>query len=495
MRIPQLGMVALLAGMLATASSASANQLTASCKPKEQPSGERVICQLRSVSGETLSEVKAQDDTGRQLDLTAERYSWTRNRTAVYFLVQVSDINADQLRRVAQFLERAASPVGERKVGIATVDYGFTERAALGAFRLQVEREVQAIATASTSRAYPEITDHIREPLDKLAKIEADRRALVIVSDGASSAGSAKERELADFARSKEIMIYNVVVAKSDRPQSSVLNRLTERTDGASRDVSTGTSSDVTKLATDIFNLIESGSVVDIDAKGLPKETEITLKATVGGDRQVTASPVAVSRLTEDKIEDRVMDFITQNMFALLAGLGLMIGFAMIIGSVVLPRRRRRNEMAAEDQYAAPAAAAEEPDSVPGPMTDPNAPTEIVMKSAPGGAAASAPLGWLELVGADAPRMPLQVGTTRLGRHRENEICLMNNSVHRRHAVLNVSQDGVFSIHDLATKNGVAVNGARISQQNLNDGDVIELGEVKLKFTANPNAVGRVRGA
>lgn len=483
MRISQLWTVALIAGSMLFCPAAGASSVLASCNPIEEKDGESIVCQLRSTGGESLSEIKAVDDDGRQLEVAAEPYSWTRNRTAIYFLVQTSDLSADQLRRVASFLERAASPVGERMIGLGTVDFGFKERAALGAYRLQVDREVQAIGSANTSRAYPEITDHMRAVLEKLAAAKAERRALVIVGDGASNANSATERELADLARRNEVAVYNFVLSKSDRPQSSVLNRIAERSDGASRDVSTGSNSDVLKLASDLFALVENGSVLRINAKGLPKETEITLKATAG-DRQVTATPVAVTRLTEDSFKDRAFDFVGRNMFALLAGLGLMSGFAMILGSVVLPRWRQGREAGDVSMgYAAT-----EPDSVPGPLTDANAPTEIVMKSGSGSSGAQ-PLGWLELIGADSARMPLYAGSVRLGRHRENDVCLMNNSVHRRHAILHVSENGDFSIQDLATKNGVAVNGARVSQQSLADGDVIELGEVRLRFIANQDAL------
>ena len=110
--------------------------------------------------------------------------------------------------------------------------------------------------------------------------------------------------------------------------------------------------------------------------------------------------------------------------------------------------------------------------------------TQILFKSW-SKAVEEAPRGWLQLVDSDQPPVPLRVGSARVGRHRENEICLMNMSVHRRHAVVHVSQDGVFSIHDLGTKNGVVVNGVRYNQRDLADGDLIELGEVKLRFVAD----------
>jgi hypothetical protein len=482
MRISQLGPVAFLTGLLLLAMPASAASITASCAPRGESGGEQIVCQLRSVSGETPQDIKAVDGDGRALQFTAEPYSWTDHRTAIYFVVQTSDLSAEQLRRVSTFLERAAFPVGKRIVGVATLDHAFTEKAALGAYRLNISRIVQEIADSSPSRAYPEITDHLRDPIEKLGKLEAERRALFLVSDGASAANAGTERELSDLAKEKGVAIYNLILSKTDRPQSAALNRIAEKSLGATRDLAGANNADVIKLGSDVFKLIENGSVVSIGARGLSKDVEVTLKATLEGEKQATAEPVLVSRLTEDTLNERLTDMAKRNMFAILAVLGLAIGFAMILLSVLLPRWRRRREAAVADVAEA--------DSEPGEMvaSDAGSPTEIVMKSWSGDTTAP-PAGWLELIGSDQPRMPLRVGSTRLGRHRENEVCLLNNSVHRRHAILHVSQDGTFSIHDLGTKNGVSVNGERINQHDLASGDVIELGEVKLRFVSNADAI------
>lgn len=483
MRISQLLPVALFALLTMLTAPAGAADLLATCTPQSETGGEKILCQLRTVSGARLQEVKAVDGDGRPVPLSYEPYSWTSQRTAVYFLVQTSDLSAEQLRRVSQFLERAAAPVGKRIVGVATLDHSLTEKAALGAYRLNISRVVQEIASATPSRAYPELTDHLRDPVDKLAKVEAERRALVIVSDGASAANAGTERELSDLAREKGVAIYNLILSKTDRPQSAALNRIAEKSLGATRDLSGGSFAEVVKLATDVFELIENGGTVDISARGLPKDVELTLKASLDGDKQVAADPVVVTRLTQDSFVDRMMDLGRRNMLAIVAGLGVALGLLLILGSVVLPRLRRRKD--AEADFEPDVA---DVDSEPGQLEETGASqaTEIVMKSWTSNAA---PLGWLELLGGEQARIPLHVGSVRVGRHRENEVCLLNNSVHRRHAILHVAQDGTFSIHDLGTKNGVSVNGKRVDQHNLASGDVIELGEVKLRFLVNADAI------
>jgi hypothetical protein len=94
---------------------------------------------------------------------------------------------------------------------------------------------------------------------------------------------------------------------------------------------------------------------------------------------------------------------------------------------------------------------------------------------------------------SDASAVPLGRHTT-IGRARESDLCLKDSSVSRRHAVLTIEPNGAF-IEDLRSVNGVTVNGQRIRHARVTDGDVIELGVKRFRFTSStpgrnaPNAV------
>lgn len=77
---------------------------------------------------------------------------------------------------------------------------------------------------------------------------------------------------------------------------------------------------------------------------------------------------------------------------------------------------------------------------------------------------------------------------TTIGRARESDLCLRDSSVSRRHAVLTIDSNGAF-IEDLRSVNGVTVNGQRIRHARVTDGDVIELGVKRFRFTSS--AAGR----
>lgn len=95
---------------------------------------------------------------------------------------------------------------------------------------------------------------------------------------------------------------------------------------------------------------------------------------------------------------------------------------------------------------------------------------------------------WLTIEGARSGTVPLAGQTIRIGRHEDNDIRLADSSVHRYHAVIQRTAEEGFVITDVSGKegNGVRINGARTAQAQLADGDVIELGRVKLKFENAP---------
>ncbi|HOB60672.1 MAG TPA: FHA domain-containing protein [Candidatus Competibacteraceae bacterium] len=70
----------------------------------------------------------------------------------------------------------------------------------------------------------------------------------------------------------------------------------------------------------------------------------------------------------------------------------------------------------------------------------------------------------------------------RLGRAPDNDISFDNDSVSGYHAEVYHLPDGTFQLCDLDSTNGAWVNGKRIHSQILSNGDVVELGEVRLHF-------------
>jgi hypothetical protein len=81
--------------------------------------------------------------------------------------------------------------------------------------------------------------------------------------------------------------------------------------------------------------------------------------------------------------------------------------------------------------------------------------------------------------------IPLEGPRLTLGRSLDNDVILEDRSISRHHALL-VHRYGRYTLRDLESANGTAVNGQFISECVLRDGDVIALGDVELVFRRVP---------
>ena len=90
---------------------------------------------------------------------------------------------------------------------------------------------------------------------------------------------------------------------------------------------------------------------------------------------------------------------------------------------------------------------------------------------------------------ADAPQdsdesaIPINNNPWRVGRGSNNDHVINDSSVSRNHAEISYLGANKFRLVDLGSSNGVLVNGEKIEGAEIKDGDLIELGDIKLVFT------------
>lgn len=70
---------------------------------------------------------------------------------------------------------------------------------------------------------------------------------------------------------------------------------------------------------------------------------------------------------------------------------------------------------------------------------------------------------------------------TSIGRSPSNDICLKESKVSRQHAAINV-RNGHYVMIDLKSSNGILVNGRKVEEAYLQDGDIITVGSFKFQF-------------
>jgi hypothetical protein len=89
---------------------------------------------------------------------------------------------------------------------------------------------------------------------------------------------------------------------------------------------------------------------------------------------------------------------------------------------------------------------------------------------------------YIEVQGPDERLLiPLGSGVTHIGRGLAADLRLDEDSVSRRHAILVYRRSGSRILDDRSS-NGTYVNGRRVTQADLQDGDVVVLGRVVLRY-------------
>ena len=93
------------------------------------------------------------------------------------------------------------------------------------------------------------------------------------------------------------------------------------------------------------------------------------------------------------------------------------------------------------------------------------------------------PFAYLVTQEEDSKRYPITNTTWRIGRSRDNELSIADNSISRLHAEIHRYNNGSFFIIDMQSLNGIYVNEKQVSNKKLQEGDIIEIGDISLRFT------------
>lgn len=83
--------------------------------------------------------------------------------------------------------------------------------------------------------------------------------------------------------------------------------------------------------------------------------------------------------------------------------------------------------------------------------------------------------------------------TIRVGRDKENEVAIDDGSVSTFHAEIR-AEKGAHHVHDLGSTNGIRVNGERVTESPLGDGDLLRFGNIKARYEGDPGPEVRATG-
>ncbi len=95
----------------------------------------------------------------------------------------------------------------------------------------------------------------------------------------------------------------------------------------------------------------------------------------------------------------------------------------------------------------------------------------------------------LQIIGEDT-HFPIELSQIGIGRTYDNEIAIDDESVSAYHALITTvpcssskKKNNEYIIEDLESTNKTFVNGKVITKHKLKDGDIIRVGETRIKFS------------
>lgn len=493
-----LGALALFLTAVGSPLFADSEELVTKCKTSSKEAKETIECQLRTISGAKLHDVEITDQNDEDVAFEMEPYDWTKHESALYFLVQTSGFSAEQLRRASVFLTRAAYPTGLQGIGIYTVGDEIENEAPLGSYRPDLERVASSIAGRATSKSAPKLLENLKNAIDTAAAQPAERRGIFVLSDANPTTSNVDENAIVRRARRNNVALYFITFGKAGTNPAEILKTLAKKTNGMVFNLGDASDEELLDLASSIFSKLENGVITRIDAAGMPETIDLNISARLEGTDRRSSDDITVERITEDSPIVALRFFVKKNLVAVLAALGLLGGLLLIIRGQMPKKNQGATDSepvtggsgGAKSDKAKSSGSSDKSDNTSRrTKIAPSPDAQTIVATNPALLADDAkPVAWLQLMGANDPPIPLLVGNHKIGRGSENDIKLSEKSVHRKHAVIEVTDGGKVSVQDLDTRNGVFVNGVRAAKQDIQFGDEIELGDAKLRLIQKDQA-------
>ena len=312
------------------------------------------------------------------------------------------------------------------------------------------------------------------EAIRLLSEFSADRKALVILSDGKAEDKAYDRTDVINAARKAGVIIYGIGFAEksSETPDLQVLKRLAEDTYGPFVSAEPGTPTVPKGFSEKFYAFLENGGEIKADLTKLTGPVRVELSVQLDENTKLVHSQslfISAKRTSANQAEKEVGlvasifgamnegagQWAQQNKAAaaiMLAALPLILLFLVWVLA-----RSSKNDVQA-----------------------PEAATAVINNDHADSVRQI--LGWFEMVDDQTNCYDIFDRSIRIGRHSDNDFQLNNDSVHRHHALFQFLPDMSAVISDLDTVNGVSVNGARVSKIELTSGDLIQLGEVRFRL-------------
>ncbi len=273
--------------------------------------------------------------------------------------------------------------------------------------------------------------------LQRLDEARADRRILLIISDGKAEDTAYKFQDVISEASKRLIPIVTLGIAErpSESPALQSLRVMAEQSGGIFIDLSD--KNIPANLQERILSLVDVGGRIAFDGSAYYGKQTVSVNLIDSGKKTIKVQAdfeFPDVRETPEKVSHFLMSY----WWALFLGaVGVAVSFW---GFIRYRRLRRKREI--ENRLVAE----------------------------------------FRGLDGDETRYEVRKAAVTLGRAAQNDIVITNSSVSGRHAELHRTREGLFRLSDLGSTNGTMVNGVRVTAIDIHDGDIIELAEVRLQF-------------
>jgi hypothetical protein len=428
------------------------------------PEAAALNCEWRAASAAPVSFGSATLDGQSLPPTSAMPYPWSDAATAILVLVDTSDPGRQAVieANIRQIGSVASAARPHQKLGLAAFDKNLRMLAPIGSSRDVIR------ATAASLRAEGKTTEFYRNVLqgiDALRDVPAARRALIIFSDGQAEDQAYFHNDVVAAAQAAGVSIHSFGFPRSVALSVALqtLRRLSDETGGLYAESDAAFAVTDAALAAPLAAADSGGRLAfDLEAmrKTAPEATTLTLAFNGGAGParvdvpiepapQAAPEPAAVPApavtAAPPPVERPAPIF--------WYGLPILLLLLVIAALTAMYSLLRRAQTVAK-----PADAAQP-------------------------AAGYRPLAYLISQESRPRSFPITREIWRIGRSRDNEMALEDVSVSRRHAEIQRTPEGRFTIMDRHSTNGVFINGRRIGKGELREGDIIEIGDVALRFT------------
>ncbi|MCB1734351.1 MAG: FHA domain-containing protein [Gammaproteobacteria bacterium] len=405
------------------------------CDVRNQDSDGRVIDCRFQLNGDTKVSAAALSLDGELTPSQWQRFGGSGEGSAVLFLIDTSNPkHRVEAVKAAAGLVRSWADFASSKflIGVAAFDSQLTS---LVAPQSTKEAVIKATEDLKAKGMTTELYRGVLNALEKFDEVPSERKHLVVLSDGLAEDTAYTHDDVILAAQNAGIVVhgigYPLNTSKSTGLQT--LRRMAEETGGSYWQASANNELE-TGFNQRLLDTFKSGGTV---SAALPEGTRDRVSVSMGVD------------LIDGRHIETVLDvpipeasfspWYLQRKYQIGGGVGVVLLLALL--ALVLRRKTTEEPVGEGVSY-----------------------------------------GYLQQVDAVGTRHAVVNRTCRIGRNSDCDVQLMNDSVSGYHADLLLDRDGGISIVDLGSTNGLRVNGDEVHQATVNDGDEIELGEVRLRF-------------